>query len=199
MLQAKTAAIVANETTATWTELVQTLNPDISDEAYDKLRTSYFNAIVLPRLKPNFNAKVNFEYFMKGTHRPPFGQPFPKGVLRRALFENESEESANLRKRFTKLMAQLNRLTVVADPETADVVLEVRRYKPLDFSIGNTETVCFILVWPQGANPKTDQVMWFEKFEAKWKTSDDVAGAFRSFKRDLGLALKQAETADVRR
>ncbi len=187
---AKTVALIAFDATPTWADIAQRLDPSTSPHEYDQLRESFFERFVAPQIQTMHMVAAR-EHFMELTEGKPRAYP-GGGVLSRSKGSEESEE---LRRYAEKLMRQGGRFMVVQHPERADLVLEVRKYSWFGFDSGEDQPVAFILVWPRNANPRTDNVIWLEKFQAKWSRTDVGPAVFESFHK----SAKQAEQLATRR
>lgn len=193
VLLAKKVAVIAIEATPTWADLAHHLDPEIPDREYNDLRRRYFSSFVAPRIDFKFRTTA-FEEFKKLTNKPSHGWHPPTGVLSRSGSGGNNERSSDLRKYAEQLLDKWGRFSIIVDPELADLVLEVRHYRWFGFDTGEDQLVSFILVWPRDADPKTDKVIWLEKYQGKWKRSDTVAGVFRSFRKSVEQAQRQAAT-----
>ena len=108
-------------------------------------------------------------------------------------------EGEPLRKYAEDLLRKWGRFRLVTDPDSADLVFQLRqfalrfRYNPL------TKTqelrreplpISEILVWPRGADPERDDVLWLDLYSGEWPRSDTVAGVMRLLRRDVEDAEK---------
>ncbi len=106
------------------------------------------------------------------------------------------------RRRAEGLIRKWNRFQIVADPDSADLVFQMVQFylafrrgedgkpelrpKPLPASE--------ILVWPHGANPDTDDVVWLEYDLGKWENSDTIAGVLELLHKDVEQAQRAIKT-----
>ena len=100
---------------------------------------------------------------------------------------DEDAERERIRRHAEGLIRRWGRLQVVRDPEVADLVFQfhqpmVPAAEPLPWSI--------VYVWPQGADPGKDDLVWLEIYVAKWAQGDSVAGVLRLLRRDIEDAEK---------
>lgn len=189
MRSARTVAVVAMEATPSWASVAQRLDPNISLEQYNGLRDQYFHMFVEPRISKGYSVSATYEEFKKLTEREKVSS---SGVLDRISNQEDNLENKRLQKNAEDLLRRWGRFTLVSDPELADLVLEVRRYKWFGFDTGPEQPVSFILVWTKHANPKRDDVIWLEKYQGGWKASDTIASAFRAFRESAEQAEKLA-------
>ena len=102
-------------------------------------------------------------------------------VLGRTI--NEDARNPAIRENAVTLLRDWHRFEVVSDPEVADLIFEVLKYHHYRFGSANDpESVALLLVWPKRANPKTDDVIWLEKYETNWRDSDSIAGVLKAFR-----------------
>ena len=181
---AKKVAIIAVEANPTWAELAEHLDPKISDREYNRLRERYFDTYVAPRirLEERAGARTRFKELTRRDRSLPKSS---RGVLSRSRI---SEESPELRKRVEKWFGEWGRFSVVTDPELATLVVELRYYQRTGFGGTTAKPVSYILVWPNGADPETDELLWLEEYRGKWARSDSVAGLLRLFRHSVELA-----------
>lgn len=103
------------------------------------------------------------------------------------------EDVETPRRRAETLIREWNRFQIVADPERADLVFQLVEFS-LPFRRGEDGRpelrakplpATEILIWPHGANPDTDDVLWVEYDLGKWENSDTVAGVVRLLHKDI--------------
>jgi hypothetical protein len=91
-----------------------------------------------------------------------------------------------IRKHAESLVRGWNRFRLTEDPDTADLVFEV-----FAFSVGQLDAperrypFARVFVWPRGANPRTEDVVWMEKYSGNWIKSDAIAGVLRLLRNDI--------------
>ena len=183
----KSVAVVAVDTTPSWTSVAQRFKSDVSDSEYEDLRMRYFQKFIQPRISGAANISPTLQEFKRITAR---GNIPHVGVVDRAASLEENEQNEQLEKRVESLFRSWGRFSIVTDPEQADLVLEVRRYSWFSFDTDEEQPVSFVLAWSKGANPQTDEIIWLEKYEGRWKTSDTIGGVFRGF-RDSVVAAER--------
>jgi len=192
IMAAKTLAVIGVEAIPTWASVAQRLDPNVSEKDYDDLRATYFHKFVEPRISKGHSVSGTFEEFKKLTRRGTM--PRTGGVDRTSDLQDKENraDDESVRKSSEEFVRKWRSFTIVSDPELADLVLEVRRYRWFGFDTGDEQPVSFILVWPKHANPKTDDVIWLEKFQRNWRSSDTLAGVFSGFRASAEKAEKLA-------
>ncbi|MGH9865075.1 MAG: hypothetical protein ACRD4H_06640 [Candidatus Acidiferrales bacterium] len=178
---AKTVAVVAIEAIPTWASVAERLAPNTTDREYSALRNEYFDEFIRPKINPA-TSDLAQEQFLNLTRRETISR---SGVLDRIASVQSSKESGELQKYAEHLVRKWDRFQLVSNPDSADLVFEVRRYQWYGFSSGEDQPVSFVLVWEHRADPKTDNVLWIEKYQGHWKTSDTVASVVRQLRRDV--------------
>lgn len=179
----KKIAIIAFQSHPTWWELAQHLDPGISDREYDNLRDTFFKSYIAPQISITdmLGART---LFMEITQKHDYLPVSRKGTLGRS---KQSEENISLRKRIEKSFRKWNHFSVTSDPEKADLIIEVRYYSETDYNARKDKPISYLLVWPKGANPDTNQLIWLEVYRGKWARSDTVAGVLEKFRRSVEL------------
>jgi hypothetical protein len=181
----KTVAVVAVDTSPSWASVAKRFNGSVSDNEYEALRMQYFQKFIQPRISASESITATLQEFKKITARDKIPRV---GVVDRIVRQEDNNQNKKLEKRVESLLRSWGHFSIVADPEQADLVLEVRRYSWFGFDTGEEQPVSFILAWGKGANPKTDDITWLEKDEGRWKTSDTVGGVIRGFRNSVEAA-----------
>jgi hypothetical protein len=175
---ARTVAILARDTVPAWNDLARSLDQTLDDKEYNRLRNLYFDRYVMPQIGKQFNVEATRDEFRKLTNKSSLESGTPNGVLDREP-QVTYKEDAELTKTITNQLQQWGRFKIVRDPDSADLVFDLRKCPFSAFNSSPELPVAWLLVWPRGASPAKDDILWLEKYEAKWPSSDVAQGVFR--------------------
>src|SRR5208283_158207 len=171
-------AVVGESGVPTWFDIAARLDRHVSPDEYDALRKRYFDEFVKPRVGKENNLQATWEQFKRITNRPDSNTRI--GPLERSI--NGDANDDGVRATAVTVLKGFRRFQIVADPSEADLVLNIRKYQPYSFDgVKNEAGKSVLLVWSAKANPRTDDVLWYEEFDAKWPQTDTVAQVTRQF------------------
>ena len=181
---ARTVAILARDTVPPWDEIALTLDRTVDDKEYNRLRNLYFVRYVQPRIAHGFNVDATRKEFLELTNKSPRNRGTHDDVLDREPIVI-SKEDADLTSAVTALLRKWGRFKIITDPDSADFVLDVRKCPFAIFNSSPDLPIAWLLVWPKGGSPATDEILWLEKYSAKWPSGDVVQGVFKLFRQHV--------------
>jgi hypothetical protein len=173
----RTVAVVAYDVVPTWDVTAQGLSASISDRGYNSERDRYFRQYVQPTIPRSYSLSASYMEFMKETSREVIRPGIRKGALGR-LTGTEAQDK-HLRAQAEELVSSWHRFRMVSDPQDADVTIEIRKYPFSTFGAEPELPAAVAIIWPRGANPSKDNILWFERFSARWRENNVVRGVLR--------------------
>lgn len=184
-------AVVAYDVVPSWYEAAQGLSKSISDQDYDSERERYFRLYVEPEIPRSYSLSASNIEFMKETSRDAIRPGVRKGALGRLT--GTEKQDRDLRAQAEAVVRSWHRFQIVPDPEDADLTIEVRKYPFSRFGADEALPLALAIVWPRGADPAKDNVLWLDRFDARWRENDVVNAVMRR----LHQSIEQADRMNL--
>lgn len=198
----RTIAVVITETVPPWSEVAATIYIDnrTGDHEYNRLRDLYFDRFLKPSATANSEVAAARSEFLRQTANPTdqkqSGTRSLNGAPLRGIMSREpiviTDRHPHLTSEFTRFLEKWGRFKVVADLDSADLVLDLRRSPFLVFDAKPELPTAGLLVWGKRANRKKDEVLWSEGFVPTFPEGDAVLGLLKVFRSHVQQLDSQA-------